>query len=81
MAKSYSLRKQIPRKVALAVAEETRQSTTHTVIVGSLRRGCEVVGDVDLLTISPAAMSLFPVLVDEVFVKGDVVLPRGQATR
>jgi DNA polymerase (family 10) len=70
MAKTYSLKKQIPRKVALIVTEELVHALPDTVIVGSLRRGCEVVGDVDLLTTSPAAMSLLPMLVDEVFVQG-----------
>ena len=71
MAKTYSLKKQIPREVALVVAEELVRELPDTVIVGSLRRGCEVVGDVDLLTTSQEAMGLFQMLVDEVFVKGD----------
>jgi DNA polymerase (family 10) len=70
MSKTYSLKKQIPREVALLVAEELVRALPDTVIVGSLRRGCEVVGDVDLLTISPTAMNLLPMLVDQVFVKG-----------
>jgi DNA polymerase/3'-5' exonuclease PolX len=52
MPKTYSLKKQIPREVALVVAEELVRVLPDTVIVGSLRRGCEMVGDVDLLTIS-----------------------------
>jgi DNA polymerase (family 10) len=71
MAKTYSLKKQIPREVALAVAEELVRGLPDTQIVGSLRRGCEVVGDVDVLTTSQEAMGLLPRLVDEVFVKGD----------
>jgi DNA polymerase/3'-5' exonuclease PolX len=70
MAKTYSLKKQIPREVALVVAEELVRELPDTVIVGSLRRGCEIVGDVDLLTTSPAAMGLLPTLVDELFVQG-----------
>jgi DNA polymerase/3'-5' exonuclease PolX len=46
-------------------------------VVGSLRRGCAIVGDVDLLTTSTVAMHLFTTLVDEVFVKG-VVKVSGQ---
>jgi DNA polymerase/3'-5' exonuclease PolX len=70
MAKTYSLKKQHPRATALVVAEELVRALRDTVIVGSLRRGCEVVGDVDLLTTSPAAMGLLLTLVDEVFVQG-----------
>ena len=70
MAKTYSLKKQIPREVALVVARELVTALPDTVIVGSLRRGCEVVGDVDLLTTSQQAMGLLPMLVDEVFVQG-----------
>jgi DNA polymerase/3'-5' exonuclease PolX len=70
MAKTYSLKKQVPRDVALVVAEELVTALPDTVIVGSLRRECDVVGDVDLLTTSPTAMSLLPTLVDEVFVRG-----------
>jgi len=49
MAKSYSLKKQIPREVTLVLAEELVRALPDIVIVGSLRRGCEIVGDVDLL--------------------------------
>jgi DNA polymerase/3'-5' exonuclease PolX len=70
MPKNYSLKKRIPGEVALAVAKELVRALPDTVIVGSLRRGCEIVGDVDLLTTSPAAISLLPTLVDELFVKG-----------
>ena len=70
MAKTYSLKKQIPRELALVVAEELVRALPDTVIVGSLRRGCEVVGDVDLLTTSPAAIDLLRTLVDELFVQG-----------
>jgi DNA polymerase/3'-5' exonuclease PolX len=70
MPKTYSLKRQIPREVALAVAEELVNKLPDTVIVGSLRRGCEVVGDVDLLTTSPPAMGLLRMLLDEMFVKG-----------
>ena len=66
MPKTYSLKKQIPREVALVVAEELVRALADTVIVGSLQRGCEMVGDVDLLTSSPTAMGLLPTLVDEV---------------
>jgi DNA polymerase (family 10) len=41
-----------------------------TVIVGSLRRGCEVVGDIDLLTTSSEVLGLLTTLIDEVFVQG-----------
>jgi DNA polymerase/3'-5' exonuclease PolX len=71
MSKTYSLKGKVAREVALAIAEELVRGLPDTQIVGSLRRGCEIVGDVDLLTTSPAAMGLFPTLVDEVFVKGD----------
>jgi hypothetical protein len=70
MPKTYSLKKQIPREVALIVAEELVRALPDTVIVGSLRRGCEIVGDIDLLTTSPTAMGLLPTLIDEVFVQG-----------
>jgi DNA polymerase (family 10) len=70
MPKTYSLKKQIPRELALPVAEELIKALPDTVIVGSLRRGCEVVGDVDLLTTSPVAMSLLATLIDKVFVQG-----------
>jgi hypothetical protein len=58
MPKKYSLKKQIHREVALAVAEVLVRSLPDTVIVGSLRRGCEVVGNVDLLTTSPVVVTL-----------------------
>ena len=44
MAKTYSLKKQHPRATALVVAEELVRALPDTLIVGSLRRGCEVVG-------------------------------------
>jgi DNA polymerase (family X) len=71
MAKTYSVKGKIPREVAQAVAEELVAGLPDTVVVGSLRRGCPIVGDVDLLTTSPIAMGLLPMLVDEVFVQGD----------
>jgi hypothetical protein len=55
MSKTYSLKKQIPRDVALVVADELVRALADTVIVGSLRRGCDVVGDIDLLMTNPAA--------------------------
>ena len=70
MAKTYSVKGKIPREVAQAVAEELVAGLPDTQIVGSLRRGCAVVGDVDLLTTSTVAMGLLPMLVDEVFVQG-----------
>jgi len=70
MAKTYSLKKQHQRATALVVAEELVRALRDTVIVGSLRRGCEIVGDVALLTTSPAALGLLPMLIDEVFVQG-----------
>src|SRR5262249_40366709 len=70
MSKTYSLKGKVSRQVALVIAEELVKQLPDTQIVGSLRRGCEVVGDVDLLTTSPAAMGLLPMLVDEVFVRG-----------
>ena len=70
MPKTYSLKKQHPRTTALVVAGELVRALPDTVIVGSLRRGCEVVGDVDLLTTSPAAIGLLPMLIDEVLVQG-----------
>jgi DNA polymerase/3'-5' exonuclease PolX len=54
----------------VAVAEELVKGLPDTVIVGSLRRGCEIVGDVDFLTTSTVAMGLLPTLVDELFVQG-----------
>src|SRR5262249_10929752 len=71
MSKTYSLKGTVSREVALAIAEELVGQLPDTQIVGSLRRGCEIVGDVDLLTTSQEAMGLFRVFVDEVFVKGD----------
>jgi DNA polymerase (family 10) len=71
MSKTYSLKGKVSREVALAIAEELVGKLSDTQIVGSLRRGCDVVGDVDLLTTSPQTMGLFPMLVDEVFVKGE----------
>jgi DNA polymerase (family 10) len=71
MSKTYSLKGKVSRQVALVIAEELVKELPDTQIVGSLRRGCEVVGDVDLLTTSQEAMGLFQMLVDEVFVKGD----------
>jgi hypothetical protein len=44
MSKTYSLKKQISREAAAAVAEELVRALPDTLIVGSLRRGCEVVG-------------------------------------
>jgi DNA polymerase (family 10) len=70
MSKTYSLKGKVSREVALVIAEELVGGLPDTQIVGSLRRGCEVVGDVDLLTTSQEAMGLFPMLVDEVFVQG-----------
>ena len=70
MPKTYSLKRQIPREVALAVAEELVNKLPDTVIVGSLRRGCEVVGDIDLLTTSSEVLGLLTTLIDEVFVQG-----------
>jgi len=54
----------------MVIAEELVKGLPDRLIVGSLRRGCEVVGDVDLLTTSQEAMGLLLMLVDEVFVKG-----------
>jgi DNA polymerase (family X) len=71
MSKTYSLKGKVSQEVALVIAEELAKELPDTQIVGSLRRGCEVVGDVDLLTTSQEAMGLFHMLVDEVFVKGD----------
>jgi hypothetical protein len=39
MAKTYSLKKRIPREMALAMAEELVTALPDTVIVGSLRWG------------------------------------------
>ena len=52
MSKIYSIKGKVSREVALAVAEELVKELPDTQIVGSLRRGCDVVGDVDLLTTS-----------------------------
>jgi DNA polymerase (family 10) len=71
MSKTYSLKGKVSREVALATAEKLVKELPDTQIVGSLRRGCEVVGDVDLVTTSQEALGLFRMLVDEVFVKGD----------
>jgi DNA polymerase/3'-5' exonuclease PolX len=71
MAKTYSVKGKIPGEVAQAVAEELVAALPDTQIVGSLRRGCPIVGDVDLLTTSTVAMGLLPMLVDEVFVQGE----------
>jgi len=71
MAKTYSVKGKVPREVAQAGAEELVAALPDTQIVGSLRRGCAIVGDVDLLTTSTVAMGLLPMLVDEVFVQGD----------
>ena len=71
MAKNYSLKGNVPYEVARAVAEELVKRFPDTQIVGSLRRGCPIVGDVDLLTTSTIAMGLLPMLVDEVLVKGE----------
>jgi hypothetical protein len=71
MSKTYSLKGKVSREVALAIAEKLVKELPDTQIVGSLRRGCEVVGDVDLLTTSQETMGLFLMLVDEVFVQGD----------
>jgi hypothetical protein len=62
MSRTYSLKKQIPREVPLAIADELVGALPDAVIVGSLRRGCGIVGDVDLLTTSSAAMGLLPTL-------------------
>jgi DNA polymerase (family X) len=70
MSKTYSLKGKVPSEVARAIAEELVNALPDTQIVGSLRRGCVIVGDVDLLTTSLDAMQLFANLVDEVFVKG-----------
>jgi DNA polymerase/3'-5' exonuclease PolX len=71
MSKTYSLKGKVSREVALTIAEELVKELPDTLIVGSLRRGCEVVGDIDLLTTSQEAMGLLSMLVDEVFVKGE----------
>jgi DNA polymerase/3'-5' exonuclease PolX len=70
MAKTYSVKGKIPSEVARAIAEELVRGLPDIQIVGSLRRGCPIVGDVDLLTTSTIAMGLLPMLVDEVFVQG-----------
>jgi DNA polymerase/3'-5' exonuclease PolX len=71
MAKTYSLKGKVPYEVARPIAEELVAALSDTQIVGSLRRGCPIVGDVDLLTTSTIAMGLLPMLVDEVFVQGE----------
>ena len=71
MSKTYSVKGKIVREVALAIGQELIAALPDTQIVGSLRRGCEVVGDVDLLTMSTIAMEVFADLVEEVFVKGE----------
>jgi DNA polymerase (family X) len=71
MAKTYSVKGKIPSQVAQAIAEKLVNELPDTQIVGSLRRGCAIVGDVDLLTTSTVALGLLPMLVDEVSVKGD----------
>jgi DNA polymerase (family 10) len=70
MSKTYSVKGRVPYEVAQALGEELASQLPETQIVGSLRRGCPVVGDVDLLTTSIVAMGLFANLVDEVFVQG-----------
>src|SRR4029453_2600873 len=70
MSKTYSVKSKVPCEVARAIAEELTAALPETQIVGSLRRGCAVVGDVDLLTTSTVAMGLLPMLVEEVFVQG-----------
>src|SRR5262249_29918259 len=70
MSKTYSLKGKVPFDVARAIAEELVAGLPDAQIVGSLRRGCPIVGDVDLLTNSTVAMGLLPLLVDEVFVQG-----------
>src|SRR5262245_1326928 len=55
MSKSYSLKGKVPREVARPIAEELVAALRDTQIVGSLRRGCAVVGDVDLMTTERAA--------------------------
>jgi DNA polymerase/3'-5' exonuclease PolX len=71
MSKTYSLKRKVPSEIARAIAEELVAGLPDTQIVGSLRRGCAIVGDVDLLTTSTIAMGLLPMLVNEVFVQGD----------
>src|SRR5262245_16757780 len=71
MAKNYSLKGKVPYEVARAIADELVSGLPDTQIVGSLRRGCPIVGDVDLLTTSTVAMGLLSMLVDEVLVKGE----------
>jgi DNA polymerase (family 10) len=70
MAKTYSLKGKVPSEVARAIAEELVAALPETQIVGSLRRGCAIVGDVDLLTTSTIAMELFRDLLEEIFVQG-----------
>jgi hypothetical protein len=57
MARTYSLKKQHPRATALVVAEELARALPDTVIVGSLRRGCEIV---EAYFSSFAALRLLP---------------------
>jgi len=70
LPETYSRKSKIPREVALVLAEELVNTLPDTVIVGSLRRGCGMVGDIDLLTTSSAGMGLLRMLVDELFVQG-----------
>jgi DNA polymerase (family 10) len=70
MPKTYSVKGKVPYEVAQAIGQELASQLPETQIVGSLRRGCAVVGDVDLLTTSTVAMEMFARLVDEVFVRG-----------
>jgi len=70
LSKNYSLKGKVPYEVARAIAEELVTALPETQIVGSLRRGCPIVGDVDLLTSSTIAMGLLPMLVAEVLVQG-----------
>jgi DNA polymerase (family 10) len=71
MSKTYSVKGKVAYDVAREIAEELIKALPDTLIVGSLRRGCPIVGDVDLLTTSQHTMGLLPFLVDEVFVQGD----------
>jgi DNA polymerase/3'-5' exonuclease PolX len=70
MSKTYSLKGSFSREVAEAVADRLVSLLPDTEVVGSLRRRCAVVGDIDLLTNSHIAMQAFPDVVDEVFVRG-----------
>src|SRR5262245_12452065 len=69
MSKTYSVKGKVSYEVAQAIGEEFASQLPETQIVGSLRRVCPVVGDVDLLTTSMVAMEIFARLVDEVFVR------------